>query len=57
MDMLMQEYAGMPGYAWGVLVLFVGFIAYKVTKSKSRKRTGGSGGGGKGGTGREVHRK
>lgn len=56
MDMLMQEYAGMPVIGWAALGLFVVFIGYKVVKSKGRKRSGGGGGGGGGGRGNQTHR-
>lgn len=57
MDMLLQEYAGMPVIGWVVLGAFAIFIVSRFVKSNRRKRSGGSGGGGGGGTGRETHHK
>lgn len=55
MEMITQEYAGMPGYAWLVIGAFAIFIISRIVKSNKRKR-GGSGGGGRGGSGGNIKR-
>jgi hypothetical protein len=57
MDMLMQEYAGMPLLGWAALGAFVLFVGYRIYKSKSRKRGGTGGSGGGSGGNRPTHHK